>query len=156
MAALVQPFRPRLSLDEDSMLTIDLLERELRRRGYAPGAHFHKSEPFVGVIEGGGRRIAGRFFPSRNAILVLRTDDPEITAATINHEKAHALNYQTRCGGTATLRRSKCGYRGQHDAAFYRTLEAIHKRTGISPAAARRVEGFYKYPRRWHADHWAA
>lgn len=155
MTALVGSARPRLSVDQDETLTIMLLERELQRRGFPRRARFHNAQPFVGVIEGGGHRIAGRFFPSRNAILILRNDDAELTAATINHEKAHALEYQLHCGGTAPTHRSRCGYRGQHDASFYKTLEMIHRRTGISLPAARRVEGFYRIPKRWHAHAWA-
>lgn len=136
-------------------LTIEHLKEALRKAGEKETQQFHETLPFIGYVEGDGETIRGRFFPSRNAILVMVHSDDEITRATVNHELAHAIRYRDDCGGTTTVKRSKCGYHGEHDDEFYRVLEPMHRSTGISPRAARAVEGSYKYPKSWNEEAWA-
>jgi hypothetical protein len=133
-------------------LNLATLEKCLRGAGERRRS-FHGADPFIGYVEtSDGREVGGRFFPSRNAILVYRTRDDEVTRATVNHELCHGLQYENRCGCTCGPNRSGCGYVGQHDAAFYRELEKLHRATRVSPAAAREPEGNYKYPAHWKRD----
>jgi hypothetical protein len=141
-------------VSEGLELNLKLLERSLREAGYASSARFHGQEPYVGLVDGEKGHYVGRFFPSRNAILVHRDADPEVTRARLNHEYAHALNYYARCGGTAPTNRTICGYRGEHDPGFYATLEKIHRASGIPPKIARRIEGRYPYPQAWQRHAW--
>jgi hypothetical protein len=141
----------------EQRLDVARLEEELQKFGYARRAKFHEHHPIVLVIDGDDSRIAGRYFPSRNAILVVRHRRSEVTRALVNHEMCHALQYARRCGGTCPLHRRKCGYVGEHDAGFYRDLERIHREYGVRPAAARVVEeeSGYGYPRkRWGGAEW--
>lgn len=139
--------------EKGAALTIRELEQSLTEAGEKRTQQFHGAAPFVGIVEGGdGARIAGRFFPSRNAVLVLRHRDPEITRATVNHELAHAATYADQCEGTSTTHRSKCGYHGEHDGRFYEVLEQIHRSSGVSVEAARKVEGHYDYPKHWRTQ----
>lgn len=134
-------------------LNLATLRHVLRVDGHSPSRSFHGEDPFVGYVDTPtSEDVGGRYFPSRNAILVYRHGDRSITQATVNHELTHALEYQGRCGGTCPSHRRSCGYVGQHDASFYRTLEAIHRESGIPPKAARIPEGKYRYPKRWNRD----
>lgn len=138
-------------------LSVDVLDSELLRLGYGRSRSFHGTIPTVVLIDGDQDRIAGRFFPSRNAILAVRFRRPEVTQALVNHELTHAWQYVVRCGGTCSHNRRKCGYVGQHDARFYRHLEELHRSTGVRPSAARVVEeqSGYDYPRaRWAGRGW--
>lgn len=144
--------------EQGAALTLRELEAALEQAGEKSTQQFHGTVPFVAIIEGGdGKRIAGRFFPSRNAVLVLRHRDPEITRATVNHELAHAATYSDQCDGTSTTHRRKCPYHGEHNERFYEVLEQIHRSNGVRLEAARQVEGSYDYPKHWRdrAD-WAA
>ncbi len=140
----------------DVELTLPRLRATLAAAGHRPNARFHGKSPFVGWVDDGrgGTRVAGRFFPSRNAILCFRHRDAEIRQALQNHEEVHAMRYEHVCDGTADPRRRRCAYKGQHDAGFYRELEAHHRRTGVGPAAARAVEGDYAYPAHWKKAAW--
>ncbi len=134
-------------------LNLSTLGRVLRAQGLSPFRSFHNGEPFIGYVDtDSSEDVGGRYFPSRNAVLVYRHGDRRITEATEKHEQAHWLQYRSRCGGSSTKHRRKCGYVGQHDAAFYRTLEALHRKAGIPPKIARIVEGKYRYPKRWDRD----
>lgn len=147
----------RASEERGDELTIDMLKEVLRKEGESPDARFHDSMPFIGYVPGNGSEIAGRFFPSRNAILVLTHNEDEVTRATVNHELAHAISYKSRCGGTGPSERSQCGYHGQHDQKFYEILEDLHRQSGISVDAARAVEGAYDYPKHWRdQEEWGA
>ena len=141
-------------MNEGLELNLKLLERSLRQNGYPSSATFHGGDPYVGLVDGDKGQYVGRFFPSRNAILVHRDPDAEITRARLNHEFSHYLNYVYRCGGTGPSSRTICGYRGDHDAGFYATLEQIHRASGISPKVARRIEGRYPYPDAWQRSAW--
>jgi hypothetical protein len=134
-------------------VNLDLLRRTLRAEGYSADQRFHGGEPFVGLVDRVGGTIVGRFFPSRNAILVVRDDDPMVTRARLNHEFAHYLQYQHRCGGSSA---TSCGYRGGHDAGFYRTLEAIHRQSGVPTETAVFIEerARYGYPKAWNRPAW--
>lgn len=134
-------------------LNLATLRRVLRERFYSPSRSFHDETPFVGYVESDdAEQVGGRYFPSRNAILVYRHGDRQVTCATADHELVHAAQYETRCGGTRPGHRRKCGYVGQHDADFYRALEALHRASGTPPKIARIVEGKYHYPKRWDRD----
>ena len=130
------------------------LARALRAAGHPPDASFHGHAAFEGFVDSpDGQAVGGRFFPSRNAIHVYRHLDPEITQATLNHERGHPAQYQKHCAGTTPTQRQYCPYTGQHDADFYRDVEARHRATGVSPAKARIPEGNgYPYPARWNRD----
>lgn len=152
-------FNRRVEIRErGAALTLRELEAALVEAGEKPTQQFHGATPFVAVIDGGdGARIAGRFFPSRNAVLVLRHKNPEVTRATVNHELAHAATYADKCDGTSTMHRSRCPYHGEHDAHFYEVLEQIHRSSGVGLEAARTVEGDYDYPQHWRTGRdWAA
>jgi hypothetical protein len=102
--------------------------------------------------------VAGRYFPSRNTILVVRHRRTGVTDALVLHEWCHYLQYRRRCGGPGAAGR-KCGYVGKHDRRFYRDLERLHRQYGTSPADARYVEeaaGYGRlYPRaRWAGERW--
>lgn len=134
-------------------LNLATLRRVLRAAGHSPSRSFHRESPFVGYVESdGAEQVGGRFFPSRNAILVYRHGDRQVTQATVDHELVHAMMYRTRCGGTGPSHRRKCGYVGQHDAKFYEALEAVHRTHGTPPKVARIPEGKYRYPKRWDRD----
>jgi hypothetical protein len=127
------------------------LAKALRAAGHAPDASFHGAKAFEGYVDSpDGQAVGGRFFPSRNAILVYRHSNPEITQATLNHERGHEAQYQKHCHGTAPTQRQHCAYTGQHDADFYRDVERMHRATDVSPAIARIPEGHYIYPPRWN------
>lgn len=125
------------------------LRRCLARDGLPAGSSFHGRDPYVGVVEADGAAVGGRFFPARNAILVHRHRDPEVTRATVVHELAHHRSYQEECGGTEVSNRTRCRYRGEHDAEFYARLEPMYREAGVPVYAAREVEGDYDYPARW-------
>jgi predicted SprT family Zn-dependent metalloprotease len=134
-------------------LNLETLRAELRARGFTPARTFHGEAPFVGRVDSDDSEdVGGRYFPSRNAILIYRHGDRRITEATLNHELAHWMQYKSRCGGSSTGHRRKCGYVGQHDEKFYEVLEALHRKSGIPPKVARIPEGKYSYPKRWDRD----
>jgi len=144
-------------MSEPHDLTLALLERELSAAGHDPRCRFHGEEPFVAIVDLPRSRSRGRFFPSRNAILVAaRPGDREVTLATVNHERAHAAMYVKTCGGTSPGRLRACGYVGDHTRRFYEVLERMHRTERVSPRAARIVEegGGYKYPNRWMGEEW--
>lgn len=129
-------------------LTLRALDTQLRAHHFAAGQSFHGAHPFVGFVPGPtGVEVGGRFFPSRNAILVYACGDAGVERATVEHELAHWECYQARCAGTAPSHRNKCEYGGQHDAQFYAVLEKRHRAAGVRPADARLVEGSYDRPR---------
>lgn len=129
------------------------LAKALRAQGLPHDASFHNQAPFRGFVESSdGQAVGGRFFPSRNAILVYRHQDDLITQATLNHELGHPDQYGKHCHGTDPSKRQHCAYTGQHDADFYRTVERLHRETGVPPAIARIPEGNYPYPARWNRD----
>ena len=129
------------------------LRTALRAAGHPSDASFHGAAPFVGYVDSdGAQAVGGRFFPSRNAILVYKHADTKITQATLNHEIGHADQYAKHCGGTDPTKRQHCAYNGQHDPDFYRTVERLHKETGIKPCSARVPEGNYEFPQRWQQD----
>jgi hypothetical protein len=116
-----------------------------------------KEPPFIGIVKPTNtREIGGRFFPHERAILVYENWDPEVVAATIAHELAHWVSYETRCGGVPRKHgtTSRCNYKGQHDRRFYGILEQIYRELGVSTRAARLVEGRYRYPNHWRAASW--
>lgn len=134
-------------------LDLATLRAVLRAQGIPSTRTFHGEAPFVGYVDSDeSEDVGGRYFPSRNAILVYRHGDRRITEATVNHELAHAMQYKARCGGSSPGHRRRCGYVGQHDAEFYRTLETLHRQSGIAPKVARVPEGKYRYPTRWNRD----
>jgi hypothetical protein len=137
-------------------LTAALLEQELRGLGYPRGAKFHGRVPEIILLGDGVSYISGRYFPSRNAILVVRHEDGEVTRALVLHELAHAYQYERRCGGTSKSVRKKCGYVGQHDPEFYRDLERMHRAKGVPLRAAVVVEreSGYAYPVSWDRGRW--
>ena len=131
------------------------LRRCLARDGLPADETFHGRDPYVGVVEVGGvdgrgnEAVGGRYFPARNALLVYRHVDPEVTRATVVHELAHHRSYQEECGGTERSNRTRCRYRGEHDPEFYARLEPMYREARVPVYAARVVEGDYDYPARW-------
>jgi len=134
------------------------LRRCLARDGLPADETFHGRDPYVGVVEvgdrsgsggGGSEAVGGRYFPARNALLVYRHVDPEVTRATVVHELAHHRSYQEECGGTERSNRTRCRYRGEHDPEFYARLEPMYREARVPVYAARAVERDYDYPARW-------
>jgi hypothetical protein len=155
-ADLYESFEPTWGRGEG--LSIHLLERLLEERGYSPRQRFPIDAPFVAVVADPGGRVIGRFFPSRNAILVVGSSDPVITRARLNHEFAHLLRYEKACKSPSgrAEHRSKCSYKGQHDRGFYRELEALHRYSGVPADVAVSLErgARYRYPKSWDRARW--
>jgi len=135
-------------------LSAERLDSELRAAGVPPPSRRRDRLPPVFFVDQFDRSVvAGRYFPSRDAILVAVHERPGVTNALVNHELAHALQYRRRCGGTRATDRKKCGYVGQHDRQFYADLERLHREGGVSLRDAVHVEreSGYAYPRSWSA-----
>lgn len=115
-------------------------------RGVIIGMSNRAPTPSVDIVPTRlGETYGGRYFPSKNAILVYDNPDPDLTRATLIHELAHWKTYWTECGSSSG--RSSCGYRGDHDAAFYRVLGPLNRAFGVTKELVAIVERGYSFPR---------
>lgn len=130
-------------------LSLAVLEDALAAAGHRRSATFHGAKPFIGVVSVPFESTArGRFFPSRNAILIAAGPDEDVATA---HELGHWLSYCHECGGTRQRHRTKCGYNGSHGSRFYRYAARAYREAGISPERAVAFEHScgYKPPASW-------